>query len=239
MAYVLDIAVILIFGLLVYSGHRQGFIKTMAGTISFVVALVLSTLLAGPVSDFAYDKLVEPPVTAALEAHLGDESPAADTLTAAIEEMPGFVTSQLAAQDIHDGADVLQYLNNAEEDESASESVMRQVIEPVTKPVLKALCSLILFFLFQLIISLILKFLNVLTKLPVLKQANTTLGIVAGVIQGALWALLIVSILQAVAATGLIPLVSDELLQSTILVKWLAEVNPIHAYLQEIFVVTA
>ena len=98
---------------------------------------------------------------------------------------------------------------------------------------------LLLFFLFQFIISLILKLLNVLAKLPVLKQANKTLGIVAGVVQGALWALLIATILQAVAATGLIPMVSEELLDSTILVKWLSSINPLHTYMQEIFTVTA
>ena len=239
MAYVLDIAVILIFGLMVYFGHRDGFIKTVAGMIAFVVALVLSTLLAGPVSDLAYDKLVEPPVVTALEESVGDDSLAADSLTTAIEKMPGFVKSQLATQGIHDGGDLLQYVNNAEKGESAVGSVMSKVIEPVTVPVLKALCSLILFFLFQLIISLILKLLNVLAKLPVLKQANKTLGIVAGVVQGALWALLIATILQAVAATGLIPMVSEELLDSTILVKWLSEINPLHTYMQEIFTVTA
>lgn len=239
MAYLLDIAVILIFGLMVYWGHRAGFIKTVAGMISFVVALVLSTVLAGPVSDIVYDKLVEPPVTAALEAHLGDDSVAADTLTAAIEEMPGFVTGRLAAQGIHDGADALKYINNAQEGETATESVMRQIIRPVTVPVLEVVCSLILFFLLQFIISLILKLLNVLAKLPVLKQANKTLGIVAGLVQGALWAFLIATILQALAATGLVPMVTNELVESTILIKWLNQINPLQTYLQDVFIVTA
>ena len=97
MAYVLDIAVVIVFGLMVYFGHRDGFIKTLAGTIAFVVALVLSSMLAGPVSDIAYDKLVEPPVVTALEESIGDDSLAADSLTAAIDKMPGFVKSQLTA----------------------------------------------------------------------------------------------------------------------------------------------
>ena len=50
---------------------------------------------------------------------------------------------------------------------------------------------------------------------------------------------MIATILQAVDATGLIPMVSEELLDSTILVKWLSEVNPLHTYMQEIFTVTA
>lgn len=239
MAYVLDIAVVLIFGLMVYTGHRQGFIKTVAGLISFVVALVLSTVLAGPVSEIAYDKMVEPPVVTALEESIGDDSLAADSLTAAIDKMPGFVKSQLTTQGIHDGADLLQYVNNAEKGETAVQSVMSKVIEPVTKPVLEVVCSLILFFLFQFIISLILKLLNVLAKLPVIKQANKTLGIVAGVMQGALWAFLIATLLQALAATGLVPMVSTELVESTMLVKWLAEINPLHTYMQEMFTVTA
>lgn len=239
MAYILDIAVVIVFGLMVYFGHRDGFIKTLAGTIAFVVALVLSSMLAGPVSEIAYDKLVEPPVVTALEESIGDDSLAADSLTAAIDKMPGFVKSQLTAQGINDGAAVLQFVNNAEKGETAVDSIMSKVIEPVTKPVLEVVCSLLLFFLFQVIISLILKLLNVLTKLPVLKQANKTLGIVAGVVQGALWAFLIATLLYALAATGLIPMVSNDLLDSTILVKWLADVNPLNTYMQEIFTVTA
>ena len=239
MAYVLDIAVILVFGLMVYFGHRDGLIKTLAGMISIVVALVLSTVLAGPVADYAYDKLVEPPVTAALEAHLGDNSPAADTLDAALAEMPAFVTSQLAAQGIHDGETALKYINHAEKGESATDSVMRQIIQPVTAPVLEVLCSLALFFLLQFIISLLLKLLNILAKIPVLKQANKALGIVAGVVQGALWALLIATLLQAVAATGLVPLLSTEVVESTIVVKWLNQINPLQTYLLDLFTVTA
>lgn len=239
MAYVLDIAVVIVFGLMVYFGHRDGFIKTLAGTIAFVVALVLSSVLAGPVSEIAYDKLVEPPVVTALEESIGDDSLAADSLTAAIEKMPGFVKSQLTAQGINDGAALLQFANNAEKGETAVDSIMNKLIGPVTKPVLEVVCSLLLFFLFQVIISLILKLLNVLTKLPVLKQANKMLGIVAGVVQGALWAFLIATLLYTLAATGLVPMVSNDLLDSTILVKWLADVNPLNTYMQEIFTVTA
>lgn len=239
MAYVLDIAVVIVFGLMVYFGHRDGFIKTLAGTIAFVVALVLSSVLAGPVSEIAYDKLVEPPVVTALEESIGDDSLAADSLTAAIDKMPAFVKSQLTAQGINDGAALLQFANNAEKGETAVDSIMNKLIGPVTKPVLEVVCSLLLFFLFQVIISLILKLLNVLTKLPVLKQANKMLGIVAGVVQGALWAFLIATLLYTLAATGLVPMVSNDLLDSTILVKWLADVNPLNTYMQEIFTVTA
>ena len=86
MAYVLDIAVVIVFGLMVYFGHRDGFIKTLAGTIAFVVALVLSSVLAGPVSEIAYDKLVEPPVvTAAMVEETTEETQAPEILE---EEKP-------------------------------------------------------------------------------------------------------------------------------------------------------
>ena len=109
----------------------------------------------------------------------------------------------------------------------------------MTAPVLKVVCSLLLFLLFRLLISLLLKLLNVLAKLPVLKQANKTLGIVAGVVQGVLWVFLIATIIQAVAATGLVPLVSNELVESTILVKWLLQINPLQTYMQELVSLTA
>lgn len=237
MAIALDILVIVAFGLSVWQGHRNGFIKTVAGLIAFLVALVLSTALAGPVSDWAYGALIKTPVTAALDAHLGAESVMAEQLDAAFEEMPAFVTDNLAKQGIVDGETAMKYIGAAEAGETLTDSVMRQIIHPIILPLLEVICSLVLFFVIQFALSVVLKLLNLLTKLPVIKQLNKTLGLVAGVLQGALWALLIATFLEAIAETGLFSVISLELIQNTILVEWLWTINPLSDFMMDLFLV--
>ena len=85
---------------------------------------------------------------------------------------------------------------------------------------------------------MLLKLLDLLAKLPLLKQLNKTLGVVAGLLQGILWVLLIATFLQAVVETGLFAVINQELLESTILVEWLCQVNPLGQYMMELFVVS-
>lgn len=238
MAIALDILLLVVFGLSIWQGHRQGFIKTVAGLVAFIVALVLSSMLAAPVANWAYDTLIETPVAEALDAHLGAENALAEGLDAAFAEMPAFVTDNLAKQGIVDGQSAMQYIGTAEAGETLTDSVMRQVIRPVIGPLLKVICSLILFFLIQFLLSLLLKLLDLLAKLPLLKQLNKTLGVVAGLLQGILWVLLIATFLQAVVETGLFAVINQELLESTILVEWLCQVNPLGQYMMELFVVS-
>lgn len=237
MAIALDILILVVFGLSVWQGFRHGFIKTVAGLIAFIVALVLSTMLAGPVGGWAYGSVIEQPVAQALDTHLGAEQVMAEQLDAAFEEMPAFITTNLAKQGIVDGETAMKYIGTAEAGETLTASVMRQIIEPIFRPLTEVICSLILFFVIQFVLSLLLKLLNLLTKIPVLKQLNKALGVVAGVLQGVLWAFLIATFLQVVAETGLFAMINTELIENTILTEWLSKINPLSEYMMELFVV--
>ena len=46
MAYLLDVIALALFALMVFLGYRRGFIRTVSGVLSFVLALVLSSMLA-------------------------------------------------------------------------------------------------------------------------------------------------------------------------------------------------
>ena len=238
MAIALDILIVVVFGLSVWQGFRHGFIKTVAGLIAFIVALVLSTMLAGPMGEWAYDSLIKSPVEQALDAHLGAESVMAEQLDAAFAEMPAFITDNLAKQGIVNGETAMQYIGTAEAGETLTQSVMRQIIEPVFGPLIEVICSLILFFVIQFVLSLLLKLLNLLTKIPILKQLNKTLGIVAGLLQGVLWALLIATFLEAIAETGLFSVINLELIENTMLTEWLFRINPLSEYMMDLFMVS-
>ena len=236
MAYLLDGLVLALFVLLTWLGHRNGFIKTAAGVVSFVVALMLATMLSGPVSEFAYDSFVEPTVVETLSAHVGEGSPAATQLDAALEGMPAFITNRLAANGMDSGAAMLANLSGAAEGETVPQSIARQVVQPVVAPLLKALCMLLLFLVFKIALTVILKVADLIAKLPLLKQINKTLGVVAGIVQGVLWAFFAVTVLQLLANAGWFGFLTPDVMDATVLVKWLDTINPMTSALRELIV---
>ena len=221
MAYALDGAILVLFLVMVALGVRHGFIKTIAGVVAFVAALVLSSLLAGPVSGFAYDTFVEPPVQEALMEEFGRSTPAAEQLDTVLEKLPAFVTNRLEAEGLGDGAAILERIRDGEEDTAAYQRILTGVVEPVVLPLMKALCMLLLFILLWIVITLVLRALDVVAKLPVLKQLNGLLGVAAGAVQGLLWVLFAVAALRLVADMGWIDALTPAVLEDTVLVRYL------------------
>lgn len=226
-----DAILVVLLVVFVAVGHYRGFIKTMAGVVSFVAALVLASMLAGPIADFLYDKTVAPGVANAVTESLAADGPAAQRLDQSLEEMPGFVTRLLAGADIHTGADLLRFVDPAED---LAESVSQRVVRPVVAPILQTICSLLLFVILLVVLNLLLRVLNVLAKLPGLKQVNKGMGLLAGLMQGVLWVLFAVAILDLVAAFGWIDGVDIALLDGTYLFRWIADINPFTAFVQEV-----
>lgn len=234
MAYVLDALIVGLFALMVWIGHRRGFIKTVSGVVAFVAALVLSSMLAGPVSGFVYDSFVEPTVLDSLNEQIGDNSPGAEALDAAIAQFPAFITNRLAANGLDSGSAILATIGGVQGDETAAESITRQVVQPVALPLLKSACMLLLFLLLLLLATLLLKAVDLVAKLPLLKQLNKGLGAVAGVALGALWVFFAVTLLQLVANAGWLDFLTPAVLEETMVLRWVDSINPMTSALREI-----
>ena len=234
MAYAFDGAILALFALLVWLGHRRGFIKTVSGVVAFVAALVLSSMLSGPVAGFVYNTFVEPPVLDTLTAQIGEGSPAAGQLDAALEQMPAFITNRMEANGLHSGAAILERIGGAQEGETVAESITRQVVEPVAVPLLKSVCMLLLFLILLIVITILLKAVDLVAKLPLLKQLNKALGVVAGILQGLLWVFFAVMVLQLIAQMGWISAVTPALLEDTILIRAINSFNPMTSALREL-----
>ncbi len=237
MKYLLDAVVILIFLLCVFIGHKRGFIKTVTGIVAFLAALAVSALLSGPVAGLVYDKAVEPSIVETVNTQI--EQPGGtviENLDSAYQSLPDVVKNLLAQVGIEDVDDLAQTMPMGT-NTPISESV-NAVIEPLLLPLIKALCSLLLFFIVYIAAGIALRVLNVVAKLPLLKQVNKTLGLVGGIVSGALWALLAVTAIQVLAATGAADgAVTLQTIGETTVVNWIADINPLGGALQELLIV--
>ena len=236
MAYLLDGAILLVFILAIFIGYKRGFVKTLAGLIAFAAAALVAFLLSGPVSQFIYNSSIEGSVVSTITQHLEAEGGSLEAgVDKALETLPTFITNALANAGIQSGADVNDWLTGTDAELSLAQRVADQVVEPVVLPLLRVLCLLVLFILVYIVASILLRVLDVVAKLPVLKQLNEVLGVAAGAVSGALWVLLLVSLLQLIASIGGADgTITPALLQETIFVNWLIRINPASSVLQEV-----
>lgn len=236
MKYLLDAVVILIFLLCVWIGHKRGFIKTVTGIVAFLAALAVSALLSGPVADFVYDKAVEPTLVETVNAQLEQaEGSAIERLDSAYQSLPDVVKNLLAQAGIEDVDDLAIELPMGGDSMGHS---FASVIEPLLLPLLKAVCSLILFLIAYIVAAIVLRVLNLVAKLPLLKQVNKTLGVVGGIVSGALWALLAVTVMQVLASTGVAgDAVTLQTIGETTVVNWITGFNPLGGALQELLII--
>lgn len=239
MAYLLDGVLILLFVLAIWLGHKRGFIKTVTGVVAFIAAVAVASLLSGPVAQFVYDNTVEPTVVETIDSYTAAATGSLESgVDEALSSLPGFVTNLLANGGIASGADVLAKVGNTADAAALGQNIADNVVEPLVIPLLKMIATLILFILAYILASLLLRVLNVVAKLPLLKQVNKSLGTVAGVLSGALWVLFAVSVLQVVAAVaGSDFVINPALLADTIVTNWLIGINPLGGMLNEIIAV--
>lgn len=237
MTYLVDGIALALFALMVYFGYKKGFIRTVSGVLSFVLALVLSGMLAAPVAEYTYTSFIQPTVVQKLEDNLGKDSPTVERLDEALADLPAFVSDRMALSGITDGETLLQYVGKVPDGETAVARIETNVVRPVVYPVLEAVFSLILFVVLQIALSFVLRLLNLLAKLPIIKKINKWAGLLAGAAQGVLWLLFAVSVLELLIASGLFASLTPALVEDTLLVSWLSAINPFGSLLKDVLLV--
>lgn len=227
MTFLFDAILVLLFVLCVWLGWHRGFIRTISGLIALVAAVVLSSLLSGPIAGGIYDSAIEPALTQTLSEHIQSEAlPTAEQIDEALEEMPGMVQALLRAEGMDSGEAVLEQLDVAAIGDSAAHSIEEKVLAPIVCGLLTLLCSVLLFLLAYGLASFLLRILNVVAKLPLLKQANGVLGIVAGGLSGLLWVLFAAEVLQTVAGLGVFSWLTPAMLEDTWVVSLIGSLSP-------------
>lgn len=242
MAFVLDAAVILVVLFCIWHGWRKGFIKALSRLVSFVLALLVAFLLSGPISQLVYSSAIAPGVRDTLTAYLNDEAlnSVEQRVDAAMETLPEFVRNLLDNQGLASGEDVISKLGGTADTVPAlAEQIESAIIAPTVLLLLRVVAFFLLFIIASLVVSLLMRLLDKLFDLPILRTINGTLGFIPGAINGVLWALVLASVVQVLAATGTADsVVNPTVLADTTVMQWLVSINPLGDALQEIMTAT-
>lgn len=92
--------------------------------------------------------------------------------------------------------------------------------------VVQLICLVVLFAVTYALVAFVLRWLNLVAKLPLIKQLNKVLGLAVGTLSGALWVLITVCALQILARVGWIPALTEAVIEKTWLVSRVAALLP-------------
>ena len=218
MHIVLDILVIGIIVGSVILGWRRGFVKSVSGLISLVLAVVIVSSFAQPVAEKLDDAVVRPwAVKQVIKTQEGLTSDApVDQLDLAVINQgiaDKFGVNVLGVEDAMGAATVGEYV----------EAVIRHVGFTVT--VSMALATIGLFALSWIGMLLIGLLLKPILKLPILKQCNGLLGVAVGLISASLILMVLACAVEFGGKTD--SMFGPAMVEKTYIFKHITEINPL------------
>ena len=176
-----DIILALIFVLIVAGGYRKGFIKSLLGLASLLIAVVCASLFTPPVSSWLSDRYVENAVK--------------DTVSSSIHSVIDDTENDEKSEGLFSAIEKFVIIDNGETankyvsqilDSSFSDNTIDAVSGEIAKTISKPLCNSAAFFVIFIISSLLVRIiasvLDGIFRLPILKQANKLLGLVLGLL---------------------------------------------------------
>lgn len=195
-----DIIILAIIAFNVILGWKQGFVKMALKSLVLVVALFAAFSFVNPVRDyvlstnnaFTWEIKIHQSVETVLDG-IGSDTEDVKEENNVLPQIEGLLSSL--------GVETEELKTDIEKwKESKSDEIKESIAAKISPMLLKAavtFCSFIAIFLIVYIISAVAVFLlDKFTKLPVLKQANTVLGIVVGIVLAFAEACVFVSLVQ-------------------------------------------
>ncbi len=183
MSAILDILIVVIIGVTILFAVKNGFVKTVLSAASFLIALVVAFLFVSPVRDAFLESGMAVKVRSAVDESITSFVTGA---SAEQEELPEFLT-KLEFIGI-DRAELEEKWNDWRTENT--ETLKNELVGYVSEPVLRAVAT------FTAFVLLAACLLDKPTDLPILRQANKLLGLVAGVVLALLRVWLFCAVVQ-------------------------------------------
>ena len=233
-AVILDVSVLAIVAVSIFSAYKKGFIKTLFSLAGGVIAVVLAISLCTPVANWLNEQFVGPAVrntvlTAVNGSSLAqnyDEAINSVDVVGKLQEMPESLRTFLEKLNVNVDEITASADNVKSSTLEAKEKLIDSIAVPVSQMVSKTVAMIGLVVVFFLLLFVASRLLDAIFKLlPFAGSLNK----VGGVLFGALRAVLIVFILGAAIyglACGNVLLSVDEL-EKTVLLRFFNTWNPI------------
>ena len=203
MEYIVDIIILVIFALIVISSIRKGFFKSLFELAGTLISLAISRALSEGFAPQVFDSFIRKGAETYLGNTLGEVGTKDYVLQAqeALNSIPEGLNGIMSLMGI-DKQMMLEKIQGANlGGANLVESLMTSVIEPVAT----AVVQFILFVIFAVVVGFVLKIVvklldGIIKKLPAVKQLNTGLGAIFGILRGII-VVAIISMLIGIVAS--------------------------------------
>lgn len=185
MEYIIVAAVIGIIAICGFIGREKGLVKIVLSMVATVLAMFLSSILTTPITEFlkeklgVVDKIKEIVSESMKDIKIDDVSYLEDI------QLPDVIKSKII-----EGVQGIEI------------PVKDYVIESVATVALSAIVFLIIFIIATIAISIAISVLDIIAKLPLIKQANRGAGLVAGLVYGVVVVWVAMIVLTALSSTA-------------------------------------
>ena len=163
MFLIVDLVIIVFILLFAFLGYKKGFVKIALGLCTFIIATIVAFLLYRPVANIVIDTTeIDESIEQSIIAKVLPEGVPDDTEvdTSDISKtLPSFV------------------LKN-------SNNTVKSIAESMSRALIEIGCLLLIYIVVKIVLRLIIVVVDLIAKLPVLKQFNEFGGLVFGIIEG-------------------------------------------------------
>lgn len=188
MGFVVDIIILLLIGLFVFFGYKNGLAKCLLKLCTTIIAIVLALILYRPLVNFVVNHTtIDENIQLSLERIMknGIENNSSDN-------------TQIVKEDSGIPKPIVEYLNNnfkSTVDEKKEEAVVN-VARGAALLIVDIACVLVIFVAIKVLLQILAIVLDLVTKIPLIKQFNEAGGLIFGFLQGILIVLIIMTLIS-------------------------------------------
>ena len=217
-------------------GFKRGFVRSVVQMIGSVAAMLVSFFISGPIAQGLFDAFFRTGVRETVASAIGGEATASvSTLQrewgAIFGRLPELFRNGLNAtgSGTPDALSATVSKQGAATVGTAADAIADNLIAPICVALLQVLLFVVLFLIVSLLIRLVGRALDkIFSSLPLVRQVNTALGGAAGLLRGAVWGIVLCSVLHIyMTMAGSSSFVTAADLDATWWTGWVMDINPL------------
>ncbi len=236
MFLVIDIILVAVFALFVYTAMKKGFMLSLLEFLAVIISFVLAYSLSPVVAEAAYDGFVEKQLVESVEEKI-DENFSLEETGEQAEQLLDAIPDYMVIFAESFGISVNDIKRDLAKEDLSNENLATELVENIAQPIaigaLTVVSFLILAVVLQIILKVLARLISGVFKLPVIGSANKILGAILGACKGIVVVIFICTVLTVVFSSGdneIADAVNDSLV-----INALDEINPFIKSLKDSF----
>lgn len=186
MGIVVDILIVLIIGLCVFMGYKKGLARCLLKLVTTLIALFIAIALYRPFVNFVVNNtIIDENIQLSLEKVMNN----------GIEERKSEQDTDLVKEDSGVPKPIAEYLNSNFKDsvQQKQEEAVISVARGAALLIVNIACFILIYVIVKIILKILSILIDIVSKLPVIRQFNEVGGLIYGLLQGVFIILLLMT----------------------------------------------